>query len=166
MADRSNYTGKLLDTAGSFAICAGTVPLDVAHRRALVLHDLPTNEYLLSKGHKDAGETLEAAAIRETEEELGYACKLLPHSLATNATELKGKQHTEPIAVQQRTRDGIRKLIFWYVTSVTEKDKTKQQLGDGEDFETVWVVWDELDKVLTFEDDRKIASCAVGAVTS
>src|ERR1700733_15655642 len=42
-------------------------------------------KWLLPKGRKDMGESIEAAAIRETFEETGYPCEFLPVRMPTRA---------------------------------------------------------------------------------
>ena len=51
--------------------------------QALLLHKHKKDEYVLPKGHVEAGETLEAAALREAREETGFANLRLLDSLGT-----------------------------------------------------------------------------------
>ena len=160
----SGSNDKILDFSSVFAICCGTVPIDLTTKKALLLHYRPKDEFFFAKGHKDVGESLEAASLRETEEETGYKCTLLPHREETQATQNPSSTHTEPIAVQQRIKDGVRKLIFWFVASGDEMDKSvHQRLEEGEDFEARWVPVQELISILTFEDDKEVAKQALKA---
>jgi 8-oxo-dGTP pyrophosphatase MutT (NUDIX family) len=104
MADHSLHLSE------SFCISSRTVTVDLAHAKILLILWRKTGEYLLPKGRKNIGETLEQAALRETFEETGYDVKLLPISIKTLATvpasedkEEKISSITEPVAVQQRT---------------------------------------------------------------
>jgi 8-oxo-dGTP pyrophosphatase MutT (NUDIX family) len=54
---------------------------------ACILWHSERSEYLLPKGRKDRGESLEQTALRETFEETGYPCKLLPVDMVTRAPE-------------------------------------------------------------------------------
>ncbi|ESK91619.1 nudix domain-containing protein [Moniliophthora roreri MCA 2997] len=70
------------------------------------------NEWLLPKGRKDAGESVEVAAVRETFEETGYPNSILPVTLPTRAPitgtnqkdviRIAQKCNTEPIAITVR----------------------------------------------------------------
>ena len=71
----------------NFLICSGTIlfastraPLQVC-----LLRHTERNEWLLPKGRKDRGEGVPATAIRETFEETGYPCRLLPLDMITRA---------------------------------------------------------------------------------
>jgi 8-oxo-dGTP pyrophosphatase MutT (NUDIX family) len=126
---------------------------------------------MLPKGRKDIGEELETTAMRETYEETGVRCELLPLSFPTLATSpAKTKQvgeHnrqsiTEPFAVTQRTTGGKLKIIFWYAAQADSAvEKVEGILMDGEDFDTVWVDAAKVAEMLTFEDDRAIVSKAM-----
>ena len=133
-------TPQLFSFTDSYVLSSGTVSIDLPNRRVLLLYYLPRQEYLLPKGRKNVGESLEAAAVRETREESGYQAHLYPHSLPTGATLLQSSKHTEPFAVQQRlTQKGVRKIIFWYLANV---DSSATPLADlrevGKDFEVCW----------------------------
>ena len=120
---------------------------------------------MLPKGRKNVGETLEAAAVRETTEESGFECHLFKHKLATNAQQRTEPGHSEPIAVQQRMNKGIRKIIFWYISEV---DSCSQQKVDtqeeGEEFDVEWVRMEDAPSKCSFVDDRKIVEKALEAV--
>jgi 8-oxo-dGTP pyrophosphatase MutT (NUDIX family) len=70
----------------AFYLAAGTVTVDPAERKVLILHDPATDTYQLPRGRKDWGEGLPATAVRETLEETGYLPRLLAVPLATRAT--------------------------------------------------------------------------------
>ena len=120
---------------------------------------------MLPKGRKNVGETLEAAAIRETTEESGFQCHLLKHQLPTNAQKPRDLEHTEPIAVQQRMNQGVRKIIFWYISEVDscsyQKPDTQEE---GEEFDVEWVRMKDAPSRCSFVDDRKIVEKALEAV--
>lgn len=156
---------RRLDFSDQFVLSSGTVAIDCHRNLVLLLYHRPKREYLLPKGRKSSGESLQAAAQRETWEETGYSCRLLAHNLPTRATHPIGPLHTEPIAVQQRLSQGIRKIIFWYVAEV---DSSDHQIADtqeeGEDFEVRWVCRKDAPSTMSFEEDRKIVEKALSAV--
>ncbi|KAK3935310.1 NUDIX hydrolase domain-like protein [Diplogelasinospora grovesii] len=166
---------RSLHFCNRFAISCGTVTIDPAQTKVLLIHWRKTGEYMLPKGRKDVGETLEAAALRETWEETGYRAELLPVAVDTLATSPtpstshageQQKASTEPLAVQQRAdSSGNLKIIFWYVASgdstATREEGTTTQ--ENEDFDAIWMDFDKAGEALSFEDDRKIAEAAVTA---
>ncbi|KAK8145237.1 hypothetical protein G3M48_004714 [Beauveria asiatica] len=171
-ADRS------LHFSDGFVISCGTVTVDIAESRVLLIRSRGTGEYYLPKGRKDIDESLEDAALRETWEETGVRAQLLPVRISTRATTSAAAAAaaagadlascvTEPLAVAQRVSDGVLKIIFWFVAaadSAAAPEEGMQQ--EGEDFEALWVGWDKVRSTLTFEDDWRIAEAGIKAVTS
>ncbi|RSL78763.1 hypothetical protein BHE90_011611 [Fusarium euwallaceae] len=163
-------TGRSLHFSNEFVISCGTVSLDVERSKVLLIRWRRTGEYVLPKGRKDIGEPLEQTALRETFEETGIQVQLLPVAIDTLATLPSSmdlpKAVTEPIAITQRTtQKGILKIIFWYVavadsTAIPEEGTQKED----EDFENVWVDFDNAASTLSFDDDQKIVKAAIVAV--
>ena len=60
---------QLLHLSDEFVLSSGTVPIDIHNGLVLLLYCRPKGEYMLPKGRKNVGETLEDAAIRETFED-------------------------------------------------------------------------------------------------
>ncbi|KAG1768558.1 NUDIX hydrolase domain-like protein [Suillus occidentalis] len=159
---------RSLHLSESFVISCGTVTLDIDRSKVLVIYLRKTGEYCLPKGRKDVGEQLEATAVRETYEETGYNIELLPLQLTTLATfhgngdfqsAIPGGV-TEPVAVTQRTTQGVLKIIFWYAArgdscAIRQMNTTEQ---DSEDFDAVWCPMDEAVQLLTFHDDKTITA--------
>ncbi|EPE35337.1 Nudix [Glarea lozoyensis ATCC 20868] len=152
-----------------FVISCGTVTLDLAARKVLILLWRKNGEYLLPKGRKDIGEDIQMTALRETFEESGYKCKLLPHkfpTLATSGSTGEAIEHrqatTEPFAVSQRPSGGKLKIIFWYLAHVDSTEtKTQDTQMEDEDFDTVWVDEGKVLDTLTWEDDRIVFLAAL-----
>ena len=160
---------KILDLGEDFVLGSGTVCIDADKALMLLLYHRPKGELMLPKGRKDRGESIEATATRETFEESGFPCQLVKHKLPTNAPDTSGNAdvHREPIAVQQRMKDGVRKIIIWYVAQADSSGFwTAGTQEEGEDFETRWLPVKEAAKALTFPDDQKIAARAIDAFPS
>ena len=156
---------RFLDLSDDFVLSSGTVPLDISKGLVLLLYYRPKREYMLPKGRKNVGETLEAAAVRETTEESGFECRLFKHVLSTNAQQLTEPEHTEPIAVQQRMSQGVRKIIFWYISEVDSCSHQRLDAQEeGEEFDVEWVRMEYAPSKCSFEDDRKIVEKALEAV--
>ena len=153
----------MLNLSHSFVLSAGTVSIDLSKNLVLILYHCPTGKFSLPKGRKNAGESLENAAIRETMEESGYKCTLLNHSLPTNVPDLQQglSFHREPIAVQQRMNGNVRKIIFWYAAEADSSDQQVKQ--EGEEFETYWVNSENATTWISFAEDREIVNAALEA---
>ncbi|KAJ6607413.1 NUDIX hydrolase domain-like protein [Mycena sp. CBHHK59/15] len=130
-----------------------------------ILHDRNKNEWLLPKGRKDCGEPIDAAAIRETFEETGYPCELLPCRMPTRAPRpgVNAKDAVavvdgliEPFAVIVRDQGprGI-KLVYWYIARATGAEKVLGTQTEWETFDSQFVPADEADEMLTFQGDRE-----------
>jgi len=160
-----SHDDRRLDFSDLFVLSSGTVAIDSDKDLVLILYYRTKGEYLLPKGRKNVGESLQAAAERETWEESGYTCRLLQHNFPTRTPQPPRRPHTEPIAVQQRLTDGIRKIIFWYVAQADSSDQpTAQTQEEGEDFEVRWVCRKDAPSTMSFEEDRKIVEKALSAV--
>lgn len=165
--------------AGNFITSAGSVlfrhnPLSSA-LEVCILHQTIKDEWLLPKGRKDRGETIEAAAIRETYEETGYPCRLWPQTIPTRAPPAGVNNiHTveavegsvEPIAVTIRDlgNSGI-KIIWWYIAKVEEAaQRVEGSQMEGETFESVFVDAKLAVGRLTFASDRDVVKQALEIV--
>ncbi len=159
------YADRLLNFSDSFVLSSGTISIDCSRGLVLLLYYTPKGEYLLPKGRKNVHETLQVAAVRETMEELGYKCRLLEHDLPTRAPYPIPLRHTEPIAVQQRMSQGVRKIIFWYVAQVDSSDRRiAHTQEEGEDFEVRWVRVEDAPSTLSFVEDQRIVEKALSAI--
>ena len=163
-------------TAESFVESAGTILFRLSTREICVLHMLQRDEYILPKGRRNVGESRQATAIRETTEETGIPCHLLPIDLSSRACpaiemnpdvpdEVRFFRGVcEPIAVQTwRKERGEIKLIWWFVAAVIEGEP----VGQHEDkFEVEFHSYNTALERLTFLDDRGIVKKAIGLVES
>ncbi|PGH07890.1 hypothetical protein GX51_01600 [Blastomyces parvus] len=150
-----------------FVIGCGTVSIDLAKDLVLLLYCRKRRQYHLPKGRKNVGESLEGAAVRETFEESGHKCRILPHNLVTLQPEYHvSHAHKEPLAVQQRrSSGGPHRMIFWYLAEAnsTEPPVVGTQ-EEWEDFEPHWLSLDEAAAKLWRQDDQQVVARAVQAV--
>jgi len=120
----------------------------------------------LPKGRKDTGESIETTAVRETFEETGYPCELIPVRMPTRApapgvnakdTVRLVDDATEPVAVTLRDlgREGC-KFVWWFIGRVkgygTEKMAGTQT--ESEDYISEFFDADEAVEKVTTERDR------------
>lgn len=69
-----------------FVICAGSVLFRTSPDwQKCILHFPREGLWVLPNGRKDCGESVESAALRETDEETGYRCAFFPRTLTTRA---------------------------------------------------------------------------------
>ena len=165
--------------AGNFIISAGCIlfrhnPISSA-LEICILHHTVKDNWMLPKGRKDRGETIEAAAIRETYEETGYACRFWPQTIPTRAPPAGANNvHTveavegsvEPIAVTIRDLgDSGIKIIWWYIAQVEEgAQKVEGSQMEGEHFESVFMDAELAVGRLTFSSDRDVVKQALKIV--
>lgn len=152
---------------------AGTVLFRLSTREVCVLHYPARDEYLLPKGRRRIGETRAEAAVRETREETGVPCRLLPVDLLSLAEGPAGEEvdgggarvHKgvcEPILVQVRKmRGGQVKMIWWFVGAV-EEGVPAGKCEEG--FTAGFYGYEEAVRRLTFGDDRELVRRAIELV--
>jgi 8-oxo-dGTP pyrophosphatase MutT (NUDIX family) len=180
----------------NFLICSGTIlfastraPLQVC-----LLRHTERNEWLLPKGRKDRGEGVPATAIRETFEETGYPCRLLPLDMITRAPAATAQTKDapeivnaceEPFMLTLRRTTGLRavngngsatssseedagnggvKFIWWFASVRTGADKVDATQTAVESFESVFFGVDEAMRRATFQTDRDVIARAVELV--
>ena len=65
----------------------------------------------------------------------------------------------------QRTTQGVRKIIFWFVakadSTTVPEDGTQQE---NEDFDVMWTDLNQVANSLSFGDDIRIIEAAIGAI--
>nr|GAT60841.1 predicted protein [Mycena chlorophos] len=118
-----------------------------------IIHDRKRDAWILPKGRKDCGESIPQAAIRETFEETGYTCELLPCRMTTRAPipGINGHDEahtadniTEPFSVLVEER-GVRglKLVWWFLGKATSAEKMLGTQTDWEDYDSHFVEVEE-----------------------
>lgn len=176
MADPKHPTEQF--PASNFATCGGSILFDSARAPLKVcllrriMHGKP-DEWVLPKGHKDRGENVIQAAVRETYEESGYPCQLLPLNVTTRAPAA-GQQTPAPPALVpkceepfmltlRRYKESV-KLISWFVTVRTGADKVNGTQMATESFESVFLGADQAIECATFQTDRQVIGAAIELV--
>lgn len=128
-------------TAGEPEIrAAGGVVLD-DRGRVLVVHRPRYDDWSLPKGKLDAGETSEAAALREVEEETGVRCEL-GRELPPARYEVKGR---------------LKEVRWWVMRPVGEAPPEER---DDEVDELVWLPPEEAAARMTYPHDAELVRAA------
>ena len=119
----------------------------------LLLHKHRQDEYVLPKGHVEVGETLEQTAVRETQEETGYAHLRVLSNLGT----LQAK-----FVYQERltTRDETYFLMLLLDEARVAPSDYDDAHHDAETFHLLWVPVEAAAARLTFEPARTLAARA------
>ncbi|KAJ7363926.1 NUDIX hydrolase domain-like protein [Mycena albidolilacea] len=165
--------------SSEFVVSAGCVLFrrnDSQGIEICVLHDRNKDEWMLPKGRKDCGESIEAAAVRETFEETGYPCALLPVRMPTRAPApgVNGPDAvavvqgiTEPIAVIVRDLSAMGrgiKIVWWYIARATGEERVLGTQTEWEAFDAEWVPADVAAERMTFQRDRETVGRALEIV--
>lgn len=161
----ASSSGCLLNLSDTFFLSSGTIPIDPLKSLVLLLLYRPKGAFLLPHGRKPMDEALETTAMRETMEKTGYECQLLQHKHVNRAaTPEPSLQQIEPIAIQQKLRKGIRKIIFWYVAQVDSSNACISGTQEGgEDFTVCWVGMSLASAMMAFAEEKEIVARAVDA---
>ena len=101
-------------------------------------------EWCLPKGHIEKGETPEQTAVREIHEETGIV-GVVVDSIATIDYWFTGST--------QR----VHKLVHHFALHQTGGDLSVEGDPDHEAEEAIWVAFDQLDSILSYPNERKIA---------
>ena len=121
---------------------AGGVVLDGG--QVAVIHRPRYDDWSLPKGKLDPGETWEAAAVREVEEETGV--------LARCEEELASHEYVD--------RKGRPKIVRWWRMSVVRRPEAFA-VNDEVD-ELRWVGPEDAERLLDYEHDRELVRQALG----
>lgn len=163
-----------------FVICAGSVLFraapDEMEWQICILHSPREGVWVLPKGRKDCGESVENAALRETYEETGYKCEFFPCTMTTRAPLphvnmvdepriLEGV--VEPFAMTVRSLGEVKgtKIVWWYLTRASnDETQSKGTQTETEDFHSEFIAAEKAVELLTFQTDRDIARKALRLV--
>ncbi|KAK4211393.1 NUDIX hydrolase domain-like protein [Rhypophila decipiens] len=168
--------------ASGIVISCGTVTLDLVHGKVLLIWNNRFGIYQLPKGRKDIGETMLAAAVRETYEETGVRVKPFELMVATRATipadeleeesrkknpgVIEGQLSNEFIATcvypDPQSETEALKIIFYFAATAdsTGVPETETQ-EDWEKLRGEWVPISEVGKKLRFKAEESVVMKAV-----
>jgi len=133
-----------------------------------------SKEWLLPKGRKDLGENIAATAVRETYEETGYPCELLPCRMSTRApdplvhrTDIGAHlvdDATEPAVITLRNmgKDGY-KIIWWFAGRVRGAKVLGTQM-ENEHYTSDFFDAKEAVEKLTYKSDQDVVSKVLAVV--
>jgi 8-oxo-dGTP diphosphatase len=151
MTEASTFTGRehgamAIDVEGAEVKAAG----GVVHRRGpagpevAVVHRPKYDDWSLPKGKLDAGESWEAAALREAEEEIGLRCRL--------GDELS------PVTYRDN-RDRVKVVRYWLM----EPDGTPGPFEPDHEVDDLrWLALDDAAGTLSYDIDRGVLREAGG----
>lgn len=165
---RTNYTSDV------FVVSAGCLLfrlVDGVDLQLCILYNTRQGKWVLPKGRKDCGESIEATALRETFEETGYSCEFLPCTLETRAplpgvdlhpSKVLTVEHaTEPFAVTtQQMKNGAMKFIWWFIARPTSSEKVLDTQTNSEAYDSHFVSIDDAVGRLSNQEDRETAAKA------
>ena len=109
------------------------------------------DDWSLPKGHIEAGETREQAAIREVKEETGLDARIL-HPLS----EIQ-------YFYRRPKGDLIRKTVYYYLMEATSTELGKP---NWEVSEVRWVPIDEAHNLLSYQNDKNVVTKALTELAS
>jgi 8-oxo-dGTP pyrophosphatase MutT (NUDIX family) len=117
----------------------------------LVLDRPGRSEVRLPKGHVENGEDLAAAAVRETQEESGYADLAVVADLGelTVAFDYAG--------------DHVIRTEHYFLLDLRSQRRIKQPVKDARQFKPLWLTFDDAATRLTFPAEQEFARRAAAA---
>lgn len=123
-------------TADKYIESAGTIMFKISTKEICSVWSEKNEEWLLSEGKRNIRESRVRTAIRETADETGYLCYLLPVKMPDRCTQdgpEDGFATDEPrllkvvcepfVTTHQISPDsGVIKLIYWYIGAINEQE--------------------------------------------
>ena len=135
---------------------AGGVVIRENGRMLLLLEVAGRKELRLPKGHIEDGETVEQAAVREVQEETGYADVEIVDDLGSIT-------HT---FYNYRKDASITRTESYFLMRLNSEQPYNGPQYEHERFKRRWVRTDDADRLLTYESEREFARRARQAILS
>ena len=135
---------------------AGGVVIRENGRMLLLLEVAGRKELRLPKGHIEDGETVEQAAVREVQEETGYADVEIIDDLGSIT-------HT---FYNFRKDANITRTESYFLMRLNSEQPYAGPQYEHERFKRRWVRTDDADRLLTYESEREFARRARQAILS
>ena len=126
----------------------------VIHDEAVLLLDRPARgEVRLPKGHIEADETPQAAALRETAEETGYVDLVIQGDLGSQVVEFEYKQRW------------IVRTEHYFMMGLASAATRVRPPQDEAQFRVLWTPLDEAAARLTFPAEQRVVAQAIALHT-
>jgi len=119
---------------------AGCILLDVKNKRIGLTYREKQNDFSFPKGHLEEGETIEECATRETEEEIGRKCRILP------------SQKLSKISYIDSNGDDTETQLFLAIDEGKSSKKFDKELIH----KLVWQEIETVEQTLTYNDLKTI----------
>ncbi|KAL2853315.1 NUDIX hydrolase domain-like protein [Aspergillus pseudoustus] len=159
----------------NFVESCGAILFDLSQpTKRVCLIQYRDDEWLLPKGRRNVGESRHAAALRETQEETGYKCRIHPVTMLTRAPRADDPEDapdsaqlcaesTEPFMLTIRELPGGSdvKIIWWYI-AVFDEEGAGAAPTIPEGFSAQFFTCDEALQRLNFRNDRDVLAKAMG----
>jgi 8-oxo-dGTP pyrophosphatase MutT (NUDIX family) len=123
-------------------LAAGAALVDPARRELLLLHLTEEDRWCFPKGHVEPGETVEAAALREVEEETGLAGVPLGPEIG---------QVTYRFYQPKKDRSVVKTVVYFVVPTPVRPIRPEPIFDTAR-----WVPVDEARALVEFDADRKV----------
>ncbi|KAG7087750.1 hypothetical protein E1B28_013691 [Marasmius oreades] len=180
----SHFSTRAVPDSGwaspDFMLGAGMVVIQPATNKMVIIKDTRTKHWILPRGRKDIGESLEQTALREAFEETGYEVDFLPmHMVHRQPYAPKDRDKwplkvTEPIFISTMTwkakydlggklKDGGGEyLISWYVGQIPENAVHHKGvcMPDEQEYVSHIVSFDEALRLLSSEAEIRVVKFA------
>jgi 8-oxo-dGTP diphosphatase len=112
-------------------------------REVVLVHRPAYDDWTLPKGKAHRGESDEACALREVEEETGLRCE--------RGRELAGSSYRDAADREKIVR-------YWLMRPVGEVLRPTREVDEAR-----WVPYDEAERILSYERDRVVLRSAASA---
>jgi 8-oxo-dGTP pyrophosphatase MutT (NUDIX family) len=128
-------------------VAAGVVLVFDSRPEVLLLHQADEDRWCFPKGHVDPGESLEAAAIRETREETGVQSVRLDGEIAQVSYRF----------FQPKSGRNVFKTAVYFLGSTADREVHPEPTFDRVE----WVSFEEAARRLGYDTDRATLASAV-----